>query len=429
MAHQNHVLQVRPSRSAEQTARVAWTVLGLATLFCLALCGLVGYGLWRLRSSLVGPQAGNTLEAYESPVFRIYAGEVQPVEVPVQQAIPLREGETVRVGESAPPGPDALVTLWESSTLQLFAGTRVSLERLQATIYSDQSQDVVLELSAGQVLLGVTQIGRYEQAHFVVSLPGARAELAPGGTYLLRAGPVTEVAVRHGEARVSSSSAPSTVVLTTGQKAALQAGLLSVEPAHWQLLQNGDFSQQTDGRLKDWTFRPDNYGSSSSVNATYRVIEEAVDDHVAQVIELERKGSLVDRGAAILFQDTGVDISAYTSVRLDLDVNLKRQSPPGGGAFGVDYPFAVRISYQDADGRNRQYLYGFYYYTSEGNQTTLEDGEAKQILHSAWEHESLELLNMPVPPVLLTKIELLGSGQDYRSWVANVSLTANLTND
>lgn len=418
--------KVPPARGPEATARLAWTILGAALLCFLVLCGLVGYGLWRLRASAVGPQQGSTIEAFASPVYRIYAGKVEAIEVPLHRAVPLQEGETVRVGQSAPPGTDALVTLWEGSTLQLYAGTRVSLVRLQATSYSDQFQDVVLELEAGQTLLGVAQVGRYQRVQFDVLLPGARVELDPGGTYLLRADPRPEVAVRRGQARLQTTAAGTSTLIAAGQKVTVWPGRpLEVEPARWQLLENGDFSQEDQG----WSFRSDQYGDGGDVNAVYRRIQEMVGDQVVWAIELERMGGLEDLCAAILSQEVKEDLSPYRSVRLDFDLNLRDQGLKGGGPRGEDYPFAVRIRYQDAEGRSRQYLYGFYFVTGAGAKTTPDNGEARKFPHYRWEHVSLDLLALQPRPVLLNGVDLMASGQDYRSWVANVSLTAALTDD
>jgi hypothetical protein len=396
----------------------------------LILCTLAGYGLWRLRASIIGPQDNNYLEAFASPVFRIRAGEEQSIGVPLGPAVLLHEGETVHVGESAPPGEAALLTLWDGSTLQLYAGTRVTLRRLEATMYSDQFQDVVLELVAGQTLLGVAQTGQYQQVHFAVLLPGGRIELAPGGTYLVRAEPVPEVAVRRGQAQVWSVTSPGTVVIGAGEKVVIQTNTpLTVESAQWQLIQNGDFSQVGGGELQHWVFRSDQYGDGGNENAIYNLLQDMVSGQVVPVVELLRKGGTEDLCAAILAQQIEADLSPYSLVQLDLDLHLKYQGLPGGGPRGEDYPFAVRIRYQDAEGRSRQYLYGFYYYASEGYKTTPQSGEAQLFPNYRWEHVTLQLLDLRPQPVLLNSIELLASGQDYRSWVANVSLVATLNSN
>jgi len=417
-------------RTAKETARLAWVVLGLAMACFLVLCILAGYGLWRLRASIIGPQHNNTLEAFASPVFRIRAGEEQSIGVPLGPAVLLHEGETVHIGESASPGEAALLTLWDGSTLQLYARTRIVLRRLEATLYSDQFQDVVLELQAGQTIIGVAQTGQYQQVHFTVLLPGGRVELAPGGTYLVRSEPVPEVAVRRGQAQVWSATSSGTAVIGTGEKVVIQANTpLKVESAHWQLIQNGDFSQVIGGELQHWEFRSDQYGDGGDENAVYSLLQDMVGGRVVPVIELLRKGGTEDLCAAILSQQTEVDLSPYHLVQLDLDLHLKYQGLPGGGPGGENYPFAVRIRYQDAEGRSRQYLYGFYYYTSEGYKTTPQSGEAYVFPNYRWEHVTLQLLDLRPQPVLLNSIELLASGQDYRSWVANVSLIATLNND
>ena len=143
-------------------------------------------------------------------------------------------------------------------------------------------------------------------------------------------------------------------------------------------------------------------------------------------VGLERKGAsgLQDRCKGIVSQQIGEDMSPYRSVRLEFDLRINYQSLPGGG---LDYPFIVRIDYQDEQGKNRQYLYGLYYRVHEGVDVDLADGllgEVVRFPHYRWEHVSLELLALQPRPVLLNGVDLLASGYDYLSWVANVSLLA-----
>jgi hypothetical protein len=412
-------------RSPEATARLAWWVLGAAAVCFLLFCVLIGYGLWGLRATIMGSPEGNVLVANASPVSLIHAQEVQAIAVPPGQKIALREGETVQVESSAPPGAVALVMLWDKSTLQLYAGTRVTLSRLQATLYSRQSQEVVLDMAAGQVLLGVAQMGQYQQIHFSVHFPdGVAALLDPGGSYLLRTGDRTEIAVRQGRAQVTVGPDGLVTLVQAEEKAVVLAGGPPVVgPARWSLLLNGDFAQG----LQDWSFHSDQAEDGGTVDATYHLEQQNIDGQLVWTVGLERKGGVADRCQAILSQPVKEDISAYHSVRLDFDLRINYQSLPGGGNLGVDYPFNVRINYQDAEGLSRQYTYGFYDHTEPGFKTSFPNqiqGETSLSPHYRWEHFELELLNIQPRPVLLNGIDLFASGNDYLSWVADVSLIA-----
>lgn len=411
-----------PVRTLQQTSRLAWLILSLAMVCFLLLCLLVGYGLWQFRGTIRGPQGNNTLEAYNASVFRIYAGETQLVAVPEGQPVPLHEGETVHIAERAPAGASALVTFWDGSTVQLYAGTRLVIERAQATLYSDQAKDVVLQMPSGQVLLGVAQAGRYRETRFSVRTPQAEMEFAAGGTYLVRAGQRTEVAVRRGQVRIATAGESAPVVVPAGHKAVLAAnGRPLVEAARWELLHNGDFALGLDG----WTFRSEQTEDGGVVDARYRLEQQTIEGQTAWVVGLERRGGLTDRCLAVLSQPLAVDVSPYHSLRLDLDLKINYQSLPGGGVLGIDYPFNVRIHYRDAEGESREYIYGFYDHTDEGYKVKFPaGGETRQVAHYRWEHISLELLDLRPRPVLLTGIDLLASGNDYLSWVGNVSLTA-----
>lgn len=416
---------IPPTRSPQATARLAWLILTLSTACFLILCALLGYGLWHLRASVTGPQGGNTLEAYTSAVSLIYAGEVRPIAVPLGKAVPLHEGETIQVEQRAPAGTAALITLWEGSTLQLYAGTQVTLRRLQATLYSGRLREVVLEVPAGRLLLGVARTGTYQEARFVVQTPAALVELVPGGNYLLRVGPGTEVAVRLGEARLWVAPDQPPVRITSGEKALVAAGTPpQVGAAQWQLLRNGDFAQG----LAYWNFRSEQTADGGTVEATYLLDQQKIGEDWAWTLELTRKGGTEDRCLAILSQKIGEDLSPYLSVRLELDLRINYQSQPGGGPLGVDYPFNVAIRYHDAQGDSQQYIYGFYDHTEKGAKTDFPgtEGEAHLVPHYRWTHISLELLDLQPRPVFLDGIELFASGNDYESWVANVSLIARI---
>lgn len=411
-----------PARSVQETVRLAWLVLGLALACFVALCLLAGYGLWQVRGTIAGARENNTLEAYAGPVFRVYAGETALIAVPEGQAVSVHEGQSVQVGERAPAGAQALITLWDGSTLQLYAGTRVTLTRLHSTLYSDRFKDIALEISSGRALLGVAQFGRYQEAHFSLETPDATVEIVSGGSYLLRVGELTEVAVRQGQARVTPRPGGQTITITAGQKATVQASEAAlVEMARWQLLYNGDFSKGLDG----WVFHSEQTEDAGTVDATLRLDQQTVRERPAWVVGLERRGGLEDRCLAVLSQEVGEDLSPYQSVRLDFDLKINYQSLPGGGVLGIDYPFNVRVRYQDAEGKYREYLYGFYDHTSAGYKTQYPSGgETRRVVHYRWEHISVELLDLRPRPVLLIGVDLFASGNDYLSWVTGLALTA-----
>jgi hypothetical protein len=188
-------------------------------------------------------------------------------------------------------------------------------------------------------------------------------------------------------------------------------------------LSNGGFGEG----LAAWAFRSEP-GDGGVVPATYRVEQQWVNDELVWTIGLERWGGNRDRNlaTAVLFQDIQEDLSMYRSVHLSFDLRVNYQSLPGGGPVGTDYPFAVRIRYQDADGKERQYLYGFYYRTEQGYPNEpASGGEATEFPHYRWERVSLDLFGIEPPPELLTGIDLVASGHDYSSWVANLSLVAD----
>jgi hypothetical protein len=408
-------------RTPEVAARLAWLILGVASFFSLLLCLLVGYGLWRFRAFLMLPQHDNKLEAYVESVSLSHAGEVLPIAVSTEQPQPLREGETVQVGKSPRPGAAALVTLWDDSTLQIYADTRVVFHRLRGTRYSTRRQQVDLELSAGQVVLGVARLERYQQVDFVVRTPGGLIQLQPAGSYLLVVGQYTEVAVRKGEAEVLSEAEGPPTVVVAGQKAVVPAGEpIVVEPARWELLVNGDF----DRGLEGWSFRSDQTEDGGTVDAKFLLEQQQVGEEQVWVVGLERLGGIEDRCQAILSQEVDQDLSPYQLLNLEFDLRINYQGLPYAGPTGEDYPFIARIRYLDADGESRRYFYGFYYRAEVETEVEPKNGQAILFPHYRWEHVSLDLSGLRPRLVFLEGVDLMASGQDYRSWVTNVSLIA-----
>ncbi len=415
--------QKAPTRTPQATARLAWRILTAASVCFLLLCALVGYGLWRFRASIMGPRTGSTLRAETNSVSQIHAGEVQAIAIPRQQPIPLREGETVQVGAGSPAGVNAYVTLWDGSTLQLFADTRITFTRLHSTLYSPASKDILLDMPAGQMLVGAALPGEYQQVDFAVRISDqVLITLEPGGSYLVRAGKRNEVAVRRGQAYVAIEQA-SPIVVDRGQKASLQPRGVLVEPARWQLAQNGDFAQGLTG----WNPRLVTADDRNAVPATISVQEQRSAEFTGWMIELEHEGT-EDLAQAILSQEINEDVDPYRSLLLQFDLQIREASLAGGGETGQIYPLNVRIRYRDAEGKDRTYIYAFYDHTAPGFKTefpTRGEGKTTLVPHYRWWPVSLELTD-DLKPLFLTGIDLFSSGNYYRVWVANISLTASL---
>lgn len=416
--------RMTPSRSPAATTRLAWSVLAMAGLAFLLLCGLLSYGFWNFVAYAMVPQQGNVLEAYHSPVSLIHAGEVLPIAVPLRKPLPLLEGETVRVADTAPPGAVALVTLWDGSTLQLFSGAEVRFERLRATRYSDRRQEVRLELLRGEVMLGIARLQQYQQVDLALQLDGATMYPEPGGTYWLRQGDSIEIAVRKGRARVSPAVEGDSLLIGAGQKAMWREGGFVVEAAVWELLQNGDFEQGLSG----WSFRAVQASPQGAADARQRLEQYQIEGELCWAVGLERKGDTQHVGQGILSQVVEQDLSPYRSVRLEFDLRLNYQSALSGeDPLAMDYPFIVRLNYQDEQGKDRQYIQAFYYRPQNDGEPELPSGVVGEVVefpHYHWKHVSIELLGIEPRPILLNSVDLLASGLEYLSWVSNVSLLA-----
>jgi hypothetical protein len=160
------------------------------------------------------------------------------------------------------------------------------------------------------------------------------------------------------------------------------------------------------------------------VDANFLLEQQQVGEEMAWAAGLERLGGIEDRCQAILSQEIDEDLSPYQSLRLDFDLRINYQGLPHSGPTGEDYPFIARFRYLDAEGTGRVYFFGFYYRAEGDSEAEPAHGEAILFPHYRWQHVSLDLSQLQPPLVFLEGVDLLASGQDYRSWVTNVSLIA-----
>jgi hypothetical protein len=116
-------------------------------------------------------------------------------------------------------------------------------------------------------------------------------------------------------------------------------------------------------------------------------------------------------------------------LRVQLDVRINQQSLPGGGTLGSEFPLMVHLAYDDAEGNDRDWYYGFYYEPGPKDWILYDtaDNSSRRIVRYLWyPFESLNLLDSlgPAKPVYLKFIRVYSSGWLYDAYVTNVTLLA-----
>ena len=174
-------------------ARLAWAIIiGAFLVFCVLMVGLC-YGIWRVKAFAQSqPAKPATLQNVVSGVDILRKGLAQ-YELPSPPETVLFEGDTVRVSPSAPPGKAATITLFDGSSIDLWAGTTITLDKVQTTRFSTRNQQVAIRLQQGLIRLELAPRAtqQYQDVEYNVLVehagqPLEQANLDLGGIYRVR---------------------------------------------------------------------------------------------------------------------------------------------------------------------------------------------------------------------------------------------------
>lgn len=252
-----------------QVRRLAWAVLLFSFLAFCTIAFTLGYSMWRYASNAtVMPDA---LLFADVPSGVTYQPRGSAAFITVESAgngSRLAEGDQVRVApaSSAGYGKVASIELADGSSLDIRAGTQITLDTYRRSRWGTRLQAITVGQQSGYVRYNLRPNSTFAQSTFVVSLGnGIVAELDRGGSYsvhvrpssrtLLLAGTTQrslpdsriEVAVR-GSGHAVVRSDEQSVALDAGQLVVVAGGLPQQPlPAAWELIRDNaldQFSQQ-----------------------------------------------------------------------------------------------------------------------------------------------------------------------------------------
>ena len=300
----------------------------------------------------------------------------------------------------------------EGSTVLLYNDTSLAVQRMQYGRFNPALQDSVLRLFQGRVQIGVALHPAAPDRRISLLAGQGRFDLSTG-TYRIEMEPdgAVHLSVRQGAAlvwlgsRVLEAPAGRRVVLTPAETI---AGPL---PLQRDLVRDPLLERLADASA--WTaFVVTEAGTPGAVNLR--------PDGVW--FERETADGATDRhGESGIVQELDRDVRDYVNLRLRADVRADFQSLSGGGTAGTEYPLMLRLTYLDADGREQIWSAGFYHQNDAGLSVKL----GRNIPAGEWitfDHPTL-LQEIRPAPVHLRRIEVLGSGWEYRSAVRRVELT------
>jgi hypothetical protein len=390
--------------AARRQERLAWAVIWLSFLLCCAVIVAIPFGIIQYREAAMTTH-GAFVEIIGGTVL------VQPKgngrEVVAGNRLQLAEGDRVRTTADS----QALISLFDGSTIRLWPDTAVQLRYLRASTYTNNRVGVSIQQASGHSRVDVAVPMSHERS-FEVYTPHGSSTLREGSYRVSIDASHTTVAVRHGSASVTG--ADQMVEILRHEQTTVASGKPPTKPspAIANLIQNGDFVAEFSGWQRGSRNEEDGIAGTSSL----------LTDSGRQVARLQRHGSQ-KHGETYLHQTVNRDVADFDVLRLDLDMKLVSQTLSGGGWVGTEYPLIVRVRYRDANNNEYTFVRGFYFQNAEGRPTT---GGTK-VLPGQWVPHSVDLFdpNAVSPrPVHVLWLEIAASGWGYESMVTNIQLLA-----
>lgn len=342
-----------------------------------------------------------------------------------QSASSLTDGNSATVQENTSISTDstsqAILTFSDDSSLTMYSDTSIVLHQTRTPRFSlsPNPTKILIEVKKGRIR-ATSSLSR-EALNFDIDTPQAQVELSEGSFSIEVNEAETQVTTRLGQANVTGGSQQ--ILLKQGERALIAEGQAPSPPlpAAQNLLKDNEFSAAS--LDNSW----ETYGINFSQGVT--TTSQIVTFQNRSVLELRSEGEDNVHTEVGITQPVNKDVRDYQSLRIFAEVRLVRQSLPGGGLLGSEFPIMLRLDYKDADNNDRSWYHGFYYAPAPENYILYNqpDNSSERIARFIWyPYESENLLTAlgPAKPIFIKSIRIYASGWIYEAMVANVSLLA-----
>lgn len=395
--------------------RVGWIVLSTAfATFCL-LSIIVPFSLyWYVI---------NATKPFSTEVTSV-RGTVLLNDSGAELSSSLTDGNTISLEESFAVSTDdtsqAILTFFDDSSLTMYGNTSIVLLETKEPRFgiSPNPAKIVAELHHGRVR--ATSSRSREDVNFDIHTPYAKIELDQGSFSVDVDEEEAQITTRLGQARVIVEER--TVELNQGERAVvgIETPLAAPLPAAQNLLENSSFSPVLTDTWEIYKIEP--------IEGVTTTVEVVTFDN-SSVLILRSQGQDNVHTETGVIQEVNKDVRDFQSLRIFAEVRLVRQSLPGGGQLGSEFPIMLHMAYKDADNNDRDWYHGFYYDPAPENYILYNqpDNSSERIARYIWyPYESVNLLTTlgPAKPVFIKSIRIYASGWIYESMVANISLLA-----
>lgn len=460
-----------PQEAAQQRAlRIAWLVL--LTAFGI-FCGLVstaGYLAWDFYIA--------AMDSHDSLLIvrgqREWVTWLPPQRTYFQQATVeeqlIKEGAEVRIAPSAGYGQVATIRLFDQSTLDLWPGADVLLEKLQTSRWSHSEQTVALRQRGGYIRYDIRDDQPFQQISYRVAVGTAAIDMTPGGSYSIDLRPcsrtvllpenlelepvcVADVAVRSGRAELHSQGR--SVMILPGQRVEIDPSGLPglLVPARWELIRDGNFSEYDEVAYNNTTvpgqpmlLRSDSwqvYGAPFDSDASgffklFRACQPPETDSNCDPMDIRtiagfvRTGNQTRNFTTGIQQDLGVDqrgvdVSEYRSLVFSAWVRVLYQSVPQTGDQGTECPVMIRfLGKRNSPVDPEQERVVCVYSSTDVTQAPVQASGVTYYRVGPYEWRLLRIeLRDPywMPDFrFLRRIQIYANGHDYDSRITGISL-------
>jgi hypothetical protein len=396
--------------------RTAWIILLTAFgIFCLLAILIPASIRWYIINA-------NVPFATEVTSVR---GTVVVSNPATESSASLTDGSTASIEEGFVVSTDntsqAILTFSDDSSLTMYSDTSITLHETRAPRFglSPNPTKILIEVQRGRVR-ATSSLSR-EALNFDIDSPQTEIELSEGSFSIEVNEAETQITTRLGQANINGQG--EWITLNQGERALVSADQPPSPPlpAAQNLLKDSEFRVGSlDNSWETYTI-----DFSEGVTTTVHII--TFQDR--KVLEFRSEGQDNVHTEVGVTQQVNKDVRDFQSLRIFAEVRLVRQSLPGGGLLGSEFPIMLRLDYKDADNNDRSWYHGFYYAPPPENYILYNqpDNSSERIARFIWyPYESDNLLSSlgPAKPVFIKSIRIYASGWIYEAMVVNVSLLA-----
>jgi hypothetical protein len=412
----------------KKTEHVAWLVLSLAFVSCVALAvGVPTSARWYLHNAtrsmnvILQPRSGAVTYRRPGNTTALVASN----------GTELFDRSVIDQQEDA----DALVIFYHPdqsetpiATVQLYGETDLTIGKARTPRFevSKLPHHIQLQVgSASNMRVSVTGDGR--EAQLTVQTPQGTVNLQEGTFKLIVRASQTDITVIAGQAHVPDPESEDNMVLTQSQRTQLTpSGLGEITIGERNIMRtlNGDFEEPL---ASTW----DLYTEKDREDETGGTVRQRVVGESRRVVFFTRVGQhWAETG---LTQEINQDIRGAKSLYVRARLRVDAHTLPVCGSMGTECPIMIRLRFNDqVTGSRPEWLQGFYAVEGGGgNEPFCPSCEWKaqhiQVPLGVWyDYESPDLLPLlrteSIDPSTLWSVEIYASGHTYGSAIDEIAV-------